>query len=121
MTDPSQTAAIQITAFVKRRALRSTLIRVAMIGSGFGLFCFMMVVLASELAAEKAATRGHLQAGQVTMFDVVTVVESLGMTSIYVVIMLMAVPAIFVAYALTRQSYQQSLAACAEKAGISQS
>ena len=61
-------------------------------------------------AAEKAATRGHLQAGEVAM--------SLGMTMIYVVMMLMAVPAIFVAFVLTRQFYQRSLAACAEKAGI---
>jgi len=121
MSDPSQTTAIQIPAFVKRRALRSTLIRVAMIGSGFGLFCFMMVMFASELATEKVVTRAHLQAGQVTMFDVVTAVESLGMTMIYVVMMLLAVPAILVAYALTRQSYQRSLAACAEKAGIAQS
>ena len=118
MSDPSQTTAIQIPAFVKRRALRSALICVAMIGSGFGLFCFMMVMFASELAAEKAVTRGHLQAGQVTIFDVVTAVESLGMIMIYVVLMLLAVPAIFVAFALTRQFYQRSLAACAEKAGI---
>ena len=102
MTDPSQTTAVQIPAFVKRRALRSALIRVVMIVSDFGLFRFMMVMFASELAAEKVVTRGHIQAGQVTMFDVVTAVESLGMIMIYVVMMLMAVPVIFVAFVLTR-------------------
>lgn len=118
MKNPHHTTTTQLPAFVKRRALLMTLIPVSLVGSVFTFVCFGTVMLASDLAVDKAVTTGHLQAGQVSMFDMATALMSLGMALAYIVMALIAVPLIIVAYIRTRQFYQRSLATCAGKAGI---